>query len=400
MTTYQPYKTTSDPVQGDPIQGDPIQGVISQALDTTLNNEQVAWLTMASSINIATGKWLKALEAESLNAIDVVDGFHKAAFTSGALHTLTQAISLSLLERATRWHASHAQHHIVTLGCSHYPERLKTLSNPPLVLFVIGNVNTLALPQIAIVGSRRASHQGKRIATEFAEALASNGVAVTSGLAAGIDAAAHTGGLVSDGGTIAVMGTGPDIVYPPRNLPLHTEIVKAGGACITEFFPGVSAKPWHFPRRNRIIAAISLGTLVVEAKIKSGTLITANLAADMGREVFAVPGSIFHAYSEGCHWLIQQGAKLVTCVDDIFDEIVVSAGERKCQSEALSKKSEVNNLATDKLLDSVDYDITAIDVIAQRCTSPVNEVMASLLEYELRGLVAAVPGGYIKLRGK
>lgn len=145
---------------------------------------------------------------------------------------------------------------------------------------------------------------------------------------------------------------------------------------------------------------MSLGTLVIEAKIKSGTLITANLAADMGREVFAVPGSIFHAYSEGCHWLIQQGAKLVTCVDDIFDEIIVSAGERECQSEALSKKSEVNNLATDKLLDSVDYDITAIDVIAQRCTSPVNEVMASLLEYELRGLVAAVPGGYIKLRGK
>lgn len=114
--------------------------------------------------------------------------------------------------------------------------------------------------------------------------------------------------------------------------------MNAGGACITEFFPGVSAKPWHFPRRNRIIAAMSLGTLVIEAKIKSGTLITANLAADMGREVFAVPGSIFHAYSEGCHWLIQQGAKLVTCVDDIFDEIVVSTGERECQNEALSKK--------------------------------------------------------------
>ena len=385
MTTFQPHEVSSNAVK---------------ALDKALGKEQIAWLTMASAINIATGKWLKALEAESLSALALLDGIHKTAFTSGAFHTLTQAISPNLLEKATRWHASHAKHHIVTLGCTHYPERLKTLPNPPLVLFVIGNVNTLALPQIAIVGSRRASHQGKQIATDFAEALASNGVAVTSGLAAGIDSAAHKGGLVCEGGTLAVMGTGPDIVYPPKNVSLHRDIVNAGGACITEFFPGVSAKPWHFPRRNRIIAAMSLGTLVIEAKIKSGTLITANLAADMGREVFAVPGSIFHAYSEGCHWLIQQGAKLVTCVDDIFDEIVVSTGERECQNEALSKKSEVNNLATDKLLDSVDYDITAIDVITQRCTSPVNEVMASLLEYELRGLVAAVPGGYIKLRGK
>ncbi|MCQ8848517.1 DNA-processing protein DprA [Alteromonas stellipolaris] len=385
MTTFQPHEVSSNAVK---------------ALDKALGKEQIAWLTMASAINIATGKWLKALEAESLSALALLDGIHKTAFTSGALHTLAQAISPNLLEKAIRWHASHAKHHIVTLGCTHYPERLRTLPNPPLVLFVIGNINTLVMPQIAIVGSRRASHQGKQIATDFAEALANNGVAVTSGLAAGIDSAAHKGGLVCEGGTLAVMGTGPDIVYPPKNVSLHRDIVNAGGACITEFFPGVSAKPWHFPRRNRIIAAMSLGTLVIEAKIKSGTLITANLAADMGREVFAVPGSIFHAYSEGCHWLIQQGAKLVTCVDDIFDEIVVSTGERECQNEALSKKSEVNNLATDKLLDSVDYDITAIDVIAQRCTSPVNEVMASLLEYELRGLVAAVPGGYIKLRGK
>jgi len=385
MTTFQPHEVSSNAVK---------------ALDKALGKEQIAWLTMASAINIATGKWLKALEAESLSALALLDGIHKTAFTSGALYTLTQAISPNLLEKAIRWHASHAKHHIVTLGCTYYPERLRTLPNPPLVLFVIGNINTLVMPQIAIVGSRRASHQGKQIATDFAEALANNGVAVTSGLAAGIDSAAHKGGLVCEGGTLAVMGTGPDIVYPPKNVSLHRDIVNAGGACITEFFPGVSAKPWHFPRRNRIIAAMSLGTLVIEAKIKSGTLITANLAADMGREVFAVPGSIFHAYSEGCHWLIQQGAKLVTCVDDIFDEIVVSTGERECQNEALSKKSEVNNLATDKLLDSVDYDITAIDVIAQRCTSPVNEVMASLLEYELRGLVAAVPGGYIKLRGK
>lgn len=366
----------------------------------TLSDEQLAWLTLASAVNIPTGKWLDVLEMASQSVIALVEGYSKTNITTKVPEALAQSISLRLVERAKQWCARSSVHYIVTFGCELYPERLKLLSNPPLVLFVLGNVRALSLPQLAIVGSRRASHQGKRIATEFAQTLANNGITVTSGLASGIDAAAHTGGLVCDGGTVAVMGTGPDIIYPPRNSPLHSQIIKSGGACITEFFPGVSAKPWHFPRRNRIIAAMSLGTLVIEAKIKSGTLITANLAADMGREVFAVPGSIFHAYSEGCHWLIQQGAKLVTCVDDIFDEIVVSTGESECQSKALSKKSEVNNLATDKLLDSVDYDITAIDVIAQRCTSPVNEVMASLLEYELRGLVAAVPGGYIKLRGK
>jgi len=264
----------------------------------------------------------------------------------------------------------------------------------------LGNPMIVQCPQIAIVGSRHASHQGKRIATDFAEQLASNHLVVTSGLAAGIDSAAHIGGIVSFGGTIAVMGTGPDKVYPPKNAPLLRQILEAGGACITEFFPGVSAKAWHFPRRNRIIAAMTLGTLVIEAKIKSGTLITANLAADMGREVFAVPGSIYHAYSEGCHWLIQQGAKLVTCIDDIFEEIAVPPNDNIRVGEKFSEKSNVNDLATDKLLDSVDYDITAIDVIAQRYASPVDEVMAALLEYELRGLVAAVPGGYIKLRGK
>jgi DNA processing protein len=268
------------------------------------------------------------------------------------------------------------------------------------VLFATGNKAHLQKPQIAIVGSRRASLQGKRIANDIAFGLSSNGVVVTSGLAMGIDSAAHQGALSGSTGTIAVMGTGPEKIYPAKNSKLYEAINNDGGVSVTEFFPGQGPKPWHFPRRNRIIAALSLGTLVVEAKIKSGTLITANLAADMGREVFAVPGNIFHEYSEGCHWLIQQGAKLVTNINDILDEVGVQPEQLGLNVDEQNEKSTANSLATDKLLASVDYDITAIDVIAQRNALSVSQAMASLLEYELRGLVAAVPGGYVKLRGK
>lgn len=364
------------------------------------DSSHMAWLTLASAVNLASSKWFKVFEALSLSAVDVANAYNTATPLHPVVTPLYEAINPYLIKRALSWLASDPQHHIVSYQCPHYPQRLKTLDNPPLVLFVHGNPEVLNRPQIAIVGSRRASHQGKQIATEFAATLARNKIVVISGLAAGIDTAAHRGGVMEVGGTIAVMGTGPDTVYPSRNVQLYRNIIDEDGACITEFFPGISAKAWHFPRRNRIIAAMSLGTLVIEAKIKSGTLITANLAADMGREVFAVPGSISHPYSEGCHWLIQQGAKLVTCVDDIFDEIAVQPCLIPDKDEKISEKSEVINLATDRLLDSVDYDITTIDVIAQRCTMSVQQVMVELLQYELRGLVAAIPGGYIKLRGK
>ena len=365
-----------------------------------LNEEQRAWLTLASAVHIATGKWLRALQEANLSAVTLVLAYNNKKVPKSIPSELVQAISSSLIDNAITWLLASSDHYLITYGCPTYPKLLKTLSNPPLVLFVLGSPQIINNPQIAIVGSRRASHQGKRIATEFGQMLSGQGVTVTSGLALGIDAAAHVGGLESYGSTVAVMGTGPDTVYPVRNEALHKKIIHTGGACVTEFFPGVPPKAWHFPRRNRIIAAISLGTLVVEAKIRSGTLITANLAADMGREVFAIPGSIFHQYSEGCHWLIQQGAKLVTNVDDIFEEIAIQPNESVTVSESFSKKSEVNSLATDKILDSVDYDVTTIDVITQRCALPVQTVMVILLEYELRGLVTAVPGGYVKLRGK
>ena len=364
---------------------------------TSLDSSATAWIALASAQRVSPKLWLRALEQHQCSPIELLS---QASSLGSAVTTLTDQITQKHIDTALNWAKASENRHVITLDSPDYPPLLKQLDSPPLVLFATGSKALLKQPQIAIVGSRRASIQGKRIATDFAMGLSNNGIAITSGLAMGIDSAAHVGAISGSIGTIAVMGTGPDKIYPTKNSKLYNEIHDSGGVSVTEFFPGQGPKPWHFPRRNRIIAALSLGTLVVEAKIKSGTLITANLAADMGRDVFAVPGSLFHAYSEGCHWLIQQGAKLVTNVNDILLEIGVQPQQMSFDVGEQNEKSAVNSLATDKLLASVEYDITAIDVIAQRNALSVSQAMASLLEYELRGLVAAVPGGYVKLRGK
>ena len=362
-----------------------------------LDSEALAWIALASAQRVSPKLWLQALKKYQLSTVDLGSN---ASTLPNEVKQLTNNISPPLIDAAINWLQASDNRHIVPLSSPHYPELLKQLDSPPLALFATGNKALFQKPQIAIVGSRRASLQGKRTATDIAYGLSSSGVVVTSGLAMGIDSAAHQGALSGSTGTIAVMGTGPEKVYPAKNSKLYEAINNDGGVTVTEFFPGQGPKPWHFPRRNRIIAALSLGTLVVEAKIKSGTLITANLAADMGREVFAVPGNIANVYAEGCHWLIQQGAKLVTNISDILDEVGVQPEQLGLNVDEQNEKSTANSLATDKLLASVDYDITAIDVIAQRNALSVSQAMASLLEYELRGLVAAVPGGYVKLRGK
>ena len=374
----------------------PFNSTSTSVLSQSLTEQDLVWLSFASAHSIPSKKWLDAIEASGKTPLDLY--LHQTDFPF--IQGLTSQVSPPRIDGALKWLEGAGNRFIISIDSPLYPNHIKQLSNPPLVLFVEGDSALLSAPQVAIVGSRRASLHGKSIAENFARDLSANGVTITSGIATGIDSAAHRGSMREMSCTIAVMGTGPDNCYPAKNLSLAREIVECQGALVTEFFPGVGPKPWHFPRRNRIIAALSLGTLVIEAKIKSGTLITANLAADMGREVFAVPGSIFHAYSEGCHWLIQQGAKLVTNINDILDEISFQPEQLGLDVNEPNEKSAANSLATDKLLASVDYDITAIDVIAQRNALSVSQAMASLLEYELRGLVAAVPGGYVKLRGK
>ncbi len=359
------------------------------------NRHAHAWLCIASIPKVSPGEWLKLLtHYVTMDAL-----LEQGAAQNPAIAQRLKTINLRWVARAENWLAQREEHTLVCYGDEAYPSSLKELTHPPLILFVTGKPACLAMPQLAIVGSRRASHVGTQTATRFAQQLCHAGLGVTSGLACGIDAAAHRGALAA-GSTIAVMGTGPDTVYPARHRKLHDQIVEAGGAVVSEFFPGVGPRPYHFPRRNRIIAGLSLGTLVVEATIKSGTLITANLAADLGKEVFAVPGSILHDCSSGCHHLIQQGAMLVTSCNDILETLGLEACTAGADEEVVNEKSEANCLATDKLLASVNFDVTAIDVIAERNALPVHEVMATLLEYELRGWVAAVPGGYVKLRGK
>jgi DNA processing protein len=284
---------------------------------------------------------------------------------------------------------------LITFDDIRYPESLKILSHPPCVLFVKGPSATLQQPQLSIVGSRHASPNGKRITENFAQELASMGIVITSGLARGIDSCAHKGAIVSKNGrTIAVLGCGIDICYPKYNQPLFDEILAHNGTIISEFLPNTPPRPHHFPQRNRIVAALSRGVLMVEAKIRSGSLITCNLAADLGKDVFAIPGNINQPLSEGGNWLIQQGAKLVTCTKDILDEW-------QCDYHQLElTTSNKKHLASDPILDSVDYDVTSLSDITSRSEMSSSTVLTALLEYELRGLIAAVPGGYLKLRGK
>ncbi len=217
---------------------------------------------------------------------------------------------------------NHAHDHVLHLNDPHYPKQLKQIADPPPFLFVRGNIHTLNQPQIAIVGSRKTSQTGHQIAEQFALALAQQGFYITSGLAHGIDASAHRGALqAGQGQTLAVMGTGVNLCYPAANQSLYRQIIDCGGAIISEFMPNTPAREYHFPRRNRIVSGLSLGVLVVEAALKSGSLITAQTALEQNRQVFAIPGHIYNEHSRGCHQLIRDGAMLVDEPQQIVDEL-------------------------------------------------------------------------------
>lgn len=296
---------------------------------------------------------------------------------------------------------------IVTYDDISYPQLLKQIYDPPLVLFVKGDTQLLNKLQIAIVGSRAASVNGREAAFDIAQQLAQQGVVITSGLALGIDAAAHKGALKTSTGTIAVVATGLDKVYPARHKPLVKEIISNQGAIISEFLPGTSPKAGHFPKRNRLISGLSKGVLVVEAELKSGSLITARCALEQNREVFAVPSGINNPQGKGCHWLIKQGAKLVEQAADIIEELSVDEScelhlnyEQQTLADNTTKKGEKNlknDLCVDALLASVGFEITPIDKVVSRSELPIEEVLARLTMLELSGLVTAVPGGYIRL---
>ncbi|MGK0269896.1 MAG: DNA processing protein [Cocleimonas sp.] len=242
------------------------------------------------------------------------------------------------------WLAASDQHHIITLNCPAYPQRLKQINDAPALLYVHGNLSILNDPQLGIVGSRNPTQGGHNNAYEFAKHLATTGLCITSGLALGIDGAAHQGAIDGNGPTIAVIATGIDRVYPAKHRELAHKIVE-NGAIISEFPVGTHPDSRHFPRRNRIISALSYGVLVVEAALKSGSLITARLAMEQNREVFAIPGSIHNPLAKGCHQLIRQGAKLVETAEDILEEMssVIDLNDHSFNSNSQSEQSSLGN---------------------------------------------------------
>ncbi len=284
---------------------------------------------------------------------------------------------------------------LITIHDPHYPQQLKEINSPPPMLFIRGNKTLLSHPQISIVGSRNPSALGIQIATEFAHSLADYGYTITSGLALGIDAASHQGALNAGGYTIAVAGTGLDRVYPARNKALATDIANTG-ALISEFPPGTAAKANHFPRRNRIISGLCIGLLVVEAAKQSGSLITARMALEDNREVFAIPGSIHNPLSRGCNALIKQGAKLVENTQDIFDELGEYNQPHKIITE--EKFQSTLDLEQQNLLNLVLFSPTSVDYLVQESGLSAEIISSMLLLLELKGSVATAPGGYIRIK--
>lgn len=291
--------------------------------------------------------------------------------------------------------AQQCDHHLVTFNDSRYPLLLKQIAVPPLVLFIKGNPELLASPQIAVVGSRHTSAVGVDTAKLLARGLARQGLTVTSGLALGIDGAAHLGALSVQGKTIAVMATGADRLYPRRHQGLAQQIVEQG-ALVTEFPLGAAPKPSCFPQRNRIISGLSLGVLVVEAALPSGSLITARYALEQNREVFAVPGSIHSATSRGCHALLRQGAKLVESVEDILEELAPQIASRTEDTLLIPETDKIMPEQARQVLALIGYDPVPIEVITERTQLPVAETSQILMWLELDSHIKNVPGGFIR----
>lgn len=298
------------------------------------------------------------------------------------------------VEASLKW-AQENNNHIITIEDSCYPELLKEITNPPLLLFVQGNIEALRSRQLAIVGSRNPTHYGLESAFIFAKELVEAGFVITSGFAAGIDAASHNGAMAGMGQTIAIMGTGLNQLYPTHHKKLAQQILESNGALISEFGLEAKGSVWRFPLRNRIISGLSMGTLVVEATVRSGSLISARLASEQGREVFAIPGSIYNPLSCGCHYLINQGAKLVTASKDITDEFGILTSPKsapKCAKIKIKLNSECS-----KLLACIGFESTTIDDLVARVDFSVQQISAILLELELNDLIKSCAGGYVKI---
>jgi DNA processing protein len=340
-------------------------------------DELRAWLALLGATGLGRASIRKLLERH---------GSVEAAYAASAAAQQQALADAGAFDRTCAWldAADGAPRHLLAIGDPGYPAALLETADPPLLLHAVGRLELLGRPSVAVVGSRNPTPQGRENGLALATALGRAGLVIVSGLALGIDAAAHEGGLASGGGTIAVIGTGIDVVYPKRHAALF-ERIAADGLIVSEFPLGTPPLAAHFPQRNRIIAGLSLGTLVVEAALQSGSLITARLAAEAGREVFAVPGSIHSPQARGCHALIQQGAKLVSTADDVLVELhlpPVPATEPR--AEAPERQ--------DPVLEALGHEIRTLDDLVARTGMSAATLNARLLDLELEGHVARLPG--------
>jgi len=302
----------------------------------------------------------------------------------------------------SRWCDDGPQHHVLGWHEADYPSLLREMQNPPLALFVIGDPARLWHPSIAIVGSRRPSAGGRENAYAFAAAMARSGLAVTSGLAAGIDGAAHRAALDAGALTIAVLGTGIDEPYPRAHVELYRRITRSG-VVVSEYPPGTPARRGQFPARNRLIAGLALGTLVVEAAQRSGALITARLALEAGREVFAIPGSIHNPMAKGCHRLLRQGAALVETPSEVSEALAplaASLGQsiaQRLQAEPKPAASAPGHPDARRLWRALGHDPVGLDQLAERTRLPAASLSSLLLMMELEGRISSAHGRYCRV---
>ena len=379
-------------------------------------DELAAWLRLGATPGVgrASARRLLAAFGSAERVLAADPDALRALIDGDTVRALTRpdARAAATLATTRRWlddASGDAPRDIVTLDDPRYPRLLLETADPPLLLFTLGRVDLLSAPAVAIVGSRRATPQGMDNAREFARVFSERQLTVVSGLAQGIDGAAHEGALTGAGSTIAFIGTGLDRVYPSGHLRLMRRIAEQG-LVASEYALGTPARPEHFPRRNRLIAGIAQGTLVVEAALESGSLITARLALECGRDVFAIPGSIHSPQSRGCHRLIQEGATLVESGADVLRELALATpdGTRRATMSppqpslfdtARSAPRQAGREDT-ALLAALGHDPVTFDALAARTGLPSEQLAAQVLDLELAGRLQRLPGGLLQRRAR
>jgi DNA processing protein len=346
------------------------------------------WLALNAVSELTGAKWRRLVAAFGSPAQVLRQSQQSLARVVGSeiAAAVRQSTESPGVQAALEW-ARQPGHSVITLEDPRYPELLRETPDPPPLLYAAGRLELLARPVLAIVGSRNASAQGMRNAEAFARILSAHGLCIASGMALGIDAAAHRGALRESGGSIGVLGCGIDVVYPRGNAQLHREL-QADGLVLSEFALGTRPLTHHFPRRNRVIAGLSRGCLVVEAALASGSLITARCAVDMGRDVFAIPGSIHSPLSKGCHYLIKQGAKLVDGAADVLDELGIAQQKHNAPDMGASVQPDAAEVLT-----ALGHDPCDFDTLVERTGMAVERLAAVLTQLEIEARISRTDRG-------